>query len=114
MALPDDNQVPPSLIVVGFDRSPAPGSKPSRLAGSYEIPFIVKASQEADRQNPRIVLDRRHHQCSRKCMGGDERPYARRQSVRTSTSSMRRLQEILLPAASPCWLNLDQHRALTT
>lgn len=60
MAYPTDNQTPPSLIVVGFDKITRTGfGQPSRLAGSYEIPFVIQGiAGKPTNRSAHVVLDK--------------------------------------------------------
>ncbi len=58
LAYPTDNQLPPSLIVVGFDRITRTGfGKPPH--GSYEIPFLIQGvAGKPTVKSAHIVLDK--------------------------------------------------------
>lgn len=60
MAYPTDNQTPPSLIVVGFDRIVRTGfGNPGSGRGSFEIPFIVQGiAGKPTTKSAHVVLDK--------------------------------------------------------
>ncbi len=60
LAYPTDNQLPPSLIVVGFDSVTRIGfGKPGSSRGSYEIPFVIQGvAGKPTVKSAHIVLDR--------------------------------------------------------
>lgn len=60
LAYPTDNQVPPTLLVVGFDRITRTGfGNPGSSRGSYEIPFIIQGiAGKPTVKSAHIVLDK--------------------------------------------------------
>ena len=60
LTYPTDNQLPPSLIVVGFDSVTRIGfGKPGSSRGSYEIPFVIQGvAGKPTVKSAHIVLDR--------------------------------------------------------
>ena len=60
MAYPTDNQTPPSLIVVGFDRVTRTGfGNPGSSHGSYEIPFIIQGvAGKPTTRSAHVTLDK--------------------------------------------------------
>ncbi len=60
LAYPTDNQLPPSLIVVGFDSIERTGfGNPGSGRGSYEIPFVIQGvAGKPTVKSAHIVLDR--------------------------------------------------------
>jgi hypothetical protein len=60
LAYPTDNQVPPTLLVVGFDKITRTGfGNPGSGRGSYEIPFIVQGiAGKPTTKSAHIVLDK--------------------------------------------------------
>ncbi len=60
LAYPTDNQLPPSLIVVGFDSIIRTGfGNPGSGRGSYEIPFLIQGvAGKPTVKSAHIVLDR--------------------------------------------------------
>ena len=60
LAYPTDNQVPPSLIVVGFDEINRTGfGNPGSGRGSYEIPFVVQGiAGKPTTKSAHVTLDK--------------------------------------------------------
>ncbi len=60
LTYPTDNQLPPALIVVGFDSVTRIGfGKPGSNRGSYEIPFVIQGvAGKPTVKSAHIVLDK--------------------------------------------------------
>jgi len=60
LAYPTDNQLPPTLLVVGFDRIVRTGfGNPGSGRGSFEIPFLIQGiAGKPTVKSAHIVLDR--------------------------------------------------------